>query len=364
MNHPVLGHGSVVTQSSKLANGYQCMGCNATFEARSSMVLSNAYTYLTGQPPEPSQQAYGYDLAGRNIAQTNTATAGTNTVARAYDAENHIVSQVYSGTAGGQYNCPATCPDEPTDPTISPITFMTNGTSVNYAYGPSGHVLTSSANPTAPIGGAGEIVDQLHWDGNAILLEQSTQGSYVGATALNVDDLGTGPMVYDRDMSGSIVAVHEGTDFGVWNDAPGFNVKNPKMGGSTAIGEWGANPTDPSPMSPSDVGAVFAPSREDGYTDIWGNTFQGVRVYDPVMAQWTAPDAYAGDAADPMSQKPFMWNGNNPVSYEDPSGYYTLTGGSKAERETVINDMAAAKKTAENVKSKTSPKPFTAVLQR
>lgn len=39
------------------------------------------------------------------------------------------------------------------------------------------------------------------------------------------------------------------------------------------------------------------------------------------MNQWTMPDAYAGDVHDPMSQKPYMWNGNNPITYADPSGY-------------------------------------------
>ena len=60
--------------------------------------------------------------------------------------------------------------------------------------------------------------------------------------------------------------------------------------------------------------------RSDGYSDAF-NTFQGVRAYDPNMNQWTTPDAYAGDVHDPMSQKPYMWNANNPVQYSDPSGY-------------------------------------------
>ena len=34
-----------------------------------------------------------------------------------------------------------------------------------------------------------------------------------------------------------------------------------------------------------------------------------------------APDPYAGDVRDLMSQKPFVWNGNNPVEFNDPSGY-------------------------------------------
>lgn len=46
-----------------------------------------------------------------------------------------------------------------------------------------------------------------------------------------------------------------------------------------------------------------------------------MRAYDGNLGQWTSPDAYAGDVHDPMSQKPYMWNRNNPLEYEDPSGY-------------------------------------------
>ena len=46
-----------------------------------------------------------------------------------------------------------------------------------------------------------------------------------------------------------------------------------------------------------------------------------MRAEDNATGKWTTPDAYAGDAHDPMSQKSFMWNNNNPYSYSDPSGY-------------------------------------------
>jgi 5-methylcytosine-specific restriction endonuclease McrA len=48
---------------------------------------------------------------------------------------------------------------------------------------------------------------------------------------------------------------------------------------------------------------------------------QGVRIADPTTATWNTPDAYAGDVHDPMSQKSFMYNNNNPFVYSDPSGY-------------------------------------------
>jgi len=46
-----------------------------------------------------------------------------------------------------------------------------------------------------------------------------------------------------------------------------------------------------------------------------------VRAYDATSSQWSTPDAYAGKKDDPLSQKPFMWSGSNPLAYSDPSGY-------------------------------------------
>lgn len=65
---------------------------------------------------------------------------------------------------------------------------------------------------------------------------------------------------------------------------------------------------------------MFNSVREDGYA-VRGITIQGVRSYDSNTTQWTTPDAYKGDVHDPMSQRSYMWNNNNPISYSDPSGY-------------------------------------------
>ena len=61
-------------------------------------------------------------------------------------------------------------------------------------------------------------------------------------------------------------------------------------------------------------------NRPEGLT--WGSlTIQGARTTDAETGTWTTPDAYAGDVHDPMSQKAFMWDRNNPYEYSDPSGY-------------------------------------------
>jgi hypothetical protein len=62
----------------------------------------------------------------------------------------------------------------------------------------------------------------------------------------------------------------------------------------------------------------------DGMSD-GQNTFQGIRSFDPSVGQWNTPDAYRGDVHDPMSQKAYMWNRNNPYAYADPSGYAYVT---------------------------------------
>jgi len=63
----------------------------------------------------------------------------------------------------------------------------------------------------------------------------------------------------------------------------------------------------------------IATAGEAGYV-IWGMIFQGPRVYDPSVEQWLQPDSYPGTLGDPMSQRAYMWNRNNPVAYGDPSG--------------------------------------------
>jgi hypothetical protein len=60
----------------------------------------------------------------------------------------------------------------------------------------------------------------------------------------------------------------------------------------------------------------------DGFEAPFG-TVQGVRVSND-FAQWTSPDAYAGDVHDPLSEKPYMLNRNNPYEYSDPTGYEPL----------------------------------------
>ena len=97
--------------------------------------------------------------------------------------------------------------------------------------------------------------------------------------------------------------------------------------------------------------------RSDGLTDGF-ETIQGARTYDSTAAAWTTPDAYAGDARDPASQKSYVWNRNNPVSFSDPAGYdYTSAGtdGSGATNDnaqSLFTDWSATGETEQIVANK------------
>jgi hypothetical protein len=67
-------------------------------------------------------------------------------------------------------------------------------------------------------------------------------------------------------------------------------------------------------------GGVLGMPRTDGLTDR-EDTIQGVRAYNSNAGVWTTADVDESDIRDPMSQKPFMWNDNNPTDYSDPTGY-------------------------------------------
>lgn len=147
----------------------------------------------------------------------------------------------------------------------------------------------------------------LHWDGDSPLFVTDTTSTL---KEIRVEGLlyyapGTAnPLEFvDRDESGFAVAAHWSGGHTAWSPA---NANHEVCNGRI----------DPSGY------VVFQPG-PDGIGDGL-NVFQGVRNYNPQLAQWTTPDAYAGEIRDPISKKAYVWNRNNPFMYQDPSGYSTV----------------------------------------
>jgi YD repeat-containing protein len=263
-----------------------------------------------------------YDAAGRQTTSSSTYTGTTSCVGntegspvnkssgtstRSYDAENHLVGQV---SANYLFSPSAGCSYPGQVGTIN----------LGYQWGPNGHpILFGSSNYQGNFSVDGTVAATntptalvnrtLHWDGDTLLFTSAASGTvdaiYVSTLAVLSPATASTSVrmeVADRDFSGQAVSEHPSVVAGqspIWSGQEGLY-------GTVA------------PLGPP---GYF---RTDGITDSY-NTFQGVRSMDPATGSWTAPDAYAGDVHDPLTQKPYIWNNNNPILYSDPSGYRSVS---------------------------------------
>lgn len=238
-----------------------------------------------------------FDKAGRETLSTtvthpvdSNCSSLTEQDNKNYDAADHILAA--NGTSGYNYT---------------------------FGWGPNGHAVTINDNRSG-------TSTSIHWDGAHPLFESDANGS---VNAIFVGDLGAYssqsaqkyPLVLtaiDRDFSTKGVLEHNASGYGYWTPLSTPYVSNPKFQ------QFAEEPTQY--PSPSFTGQLlylpYSLQRTDAL-DVGNGKLEiaGVRAYDPALGSWTTPDAYAGDVHDPMSQKPYMWNRNNPVAYSDPSGY-------------------------------------------
>jgi YD repeat-containing protein len=315
------------------ANGASCTALvNAcTYDSRSGEVLAQQTTVTPGgEPAFNAVHAFTYDAAGRETADSLTCGSGSAIVAtRTYDTDNHIVAQ----------NIPTLFTPNGSSPTTACNSSASNypaGTAPSYSWDASGHL----ANYSVYYDYGGTTTSySAHWDGDTLLYVASDGGMilYVEKLGFSTGVATAGAVVYDRDQTGTSVDTHfsNGPTFYGFT---GLNLENVQpysppafcKGGPASQIECSGQQSKAQPVTNGgqsygllEVNAPNAPldaKRTDGYFD--GTiTIQGVRSYDPNMNQWTTPDAYSGDVHDPMSQHPYMWNNNNPVQYEDPSGY-------------------------------------------
>ncbi|MHB8199183.1 MAG: RHS repeat-associated core domain-containing protein, partial [Vulcanimicrobiaceae bacterium] len=298
-----------------LGTGTQSSGTGVSFDAAGRLVSESSYSEST--------------TLGGATSVTHTQTT------RTYDAENHLLSTQYVFD-GNTYDAAL----------------------IEYAWGPSGHPLRigsaqniqrTAGNWTPPTAAQVQY-DTLHWDGSQLLFETNPAGQ---VDAINVGTLGAilpldpgynGLTFWDRQSDGSVAFCHNATGaagggrllpYTLTMHLPPKLVSgtadiNPCISPNTAVRmpksvEWWASPgltgTVPVPAYVG-TGGVLGMPRTDGIDDGL-DVIQGVRSYDAQAGIWTSPDAYAGTVNDPATQKSYMWNNNNPISYSDPSGYCT-----------------------------------------
>jgi len=55
-----------------------------------------------------------------------------------------------------------------------------------------------------------------------------------------------------------------------------------------------------------------------------GLLYLRARYYDPNIGRFITQDSYTGTLTNPLSQNLYIYCGNNPVAYVDPSGHITI----------------------------------------
>lgn len=250
-----------------------------------------------------------YDNAGRHTGTNTflydeTCAGGPYTDTTTYDAENHPVQAVQNNAVPG-------------DIEIGTWTMP---------WGPNGHPIALTNSPT----GGTPSTAYLHYDGDTLLFTTSATGQLIDVRPelLGIYSTGSnlpysvpatgGFVVQDRDFSELNVSTHGALSYTGLDYASG-PLKNGKVT-TTSVAADAGYPAGPDFSEGPGPDPILQYTHADGFSTPLG-VIQGVRAMDPNLGTWKSPDAYAGDVRDPMSQKPYMWNGNNPYEYSDPSGY-------------------------------------------
>jgi YD repeat-containing protein len=295
---------------SYFANGLAVPGGQGTFNDLMAVLLS--------EPSNSLQSTWTYGSSGRMGQQAAPypffSPPATVTTARTYDAENHINTTTFESPAP--------------NPSAWPY--------VQVTWGPDGHpaVVGSSKNGTALKN------ERLHWNGDQLLFTTNMANGSLTLDDIKVDTQGdilpgdtySGLTFYDRGPGGMILGCHNqtGTSYVGFSDGgwAGFgrtpcsqNLQptNAKMPTSTV---WSESPysTYQSGGAPTvGFGGTLGMMRPDGFTDGF-DTIQGDRAFDSTSGLWTTPDKYPADTYDPASLKSYIWNGNNPIDFMDPTG--------------------------------------------
>ena len=271
-------------------------------------------TSSNSQSTNSLKSTWNYGSDGRLKSQAAPypiwSPPGSVTTTRTYDAENHLNQTTFESPA-------------PTS-NVWPYQQMT--------WGPDGHPATIGTSQN----GNPVMNERLHWSGGQLLFtvhSGTLDDVKVGAQGdILPGDAYSGLTSYDRGPGGMVLGCHNftGTSYvgfsgGDWlglGVSPCSKGLNPpsgtKMPASTL---WAGSPYSAfNAQGPAlGAGGTLGTLRTDGFTDGY-DTIQGVRALDSMTGLWMTPDADGGDIDDPASLKSYLWSGNDPLGYVDPSG--------------------------------------------
>ncbi len=294
-----------------------CKTAETDFDAVQSVTTSTVGA-SSGFPycQNPATTDFAFDAASRATYYAyNAAGSGDLTLQgdynRTFDNEDHTISQIGVTLPTPSGNC--------------------QNYDLQYAWGPWGHPMQMGGSVTGHSGlkpcyvkPPAPSLETLHWDGDTLLYTTNSSGVMDDLKIDSSADYTPGNAQYagvtfwQRGADGSLngCATTAGDGFVISRAQYRGYLGGCQTASYTQLGPLVAT----GDRSPFGQGSILFQPGADGYSDGY-NVFQGLRAYDSELGSFTTPDAYAGDVHDPMSQKPFVWNRNNPVEFSDPSGY-------------------------------------------
>ncbi|HEV3086951.1 MAG TPA: putative toxin [Candidatus Elarobacter sp.] len=316
--------GMLLHRTAQMSGTTDLVGSSYTYDASGRLVQDFEGAYGPGVPTKPPTNPPQLTPTWCVAIQSANQCYANGTRTKTYDAENRLHGETFTYTTQivqsssraskyGSYWEDSSGYGQPAN--IQSVDYGTTNHPMRFSlYHPD---LAGAPNVTAA-----ETRVWL-WDGDARFIKCEFVNGQCQNPSLSVGGLGdydlahaTIVVVNDRNRYGLASMTRDIGAFSGWIDMPsGFGLRTLYVPCST--GNADADPLDPTPT---------CPPQHDGHltADGWSldyETWQGVRTSDLNIGQWNTPDAYVGEVRDPMSQKPYMWNRNNPYEYSDPSGY-------------------------------------------
>ena len=295
----------------------------------STVEMDLNYTYDgTGNVLTENSQSYGYDALNR----LTSASGPWGTISYAYDSVGNRVQMVNGSTV--------------TDYAYGPFNRLLSAGDLNYTYDANGNMATKSGgwaysydyeNRLTSVSHNGVVVQQDYYDGDGNRVEQAVGNSsifysYQGLNILYEKNMmaGSHTTVTKRFYAGGLQVAEmvNSTVYYLHQDALGSTVLETTSGVTVKFSSnyvpYGQN------YQVSGKEEFMYAGRP--YNSATGLYYEGARYYDPETGRFITEDSHNGTKTDPISQDKYIYGGDNPMRYVDPTGHslvsvYGLYGG-------------------------------------
>ena len=256
-----------------------------------------------------TQAGYTYDEQGNRLTKTNS----TGTTNYQYSAANELQSTTLNSNATNYTY----------DANGNTLTKVESSQTTNYTYD-NKNQLVKVVKPNA------DIVEYTY-DGNGNRYSKTINGTAryyhydTGGNIVSETDASNNVLVrYVRDNSGKAISMIQSSNtyYFIYNGHGDVTSLTDNTGAVVATYTY-----DEFGNTTSTTGTVYNPLRYSGannaYYDSETSLYKmGARYYQSDVGRWLTRDSYQGDKENLQSRNRYVYVGNNPLKYSDPSGHF------------------------------------------